>query len=457
VHSNRATRRHQQNAIKAKAHALHGYELFNLLTAPELLSAVERHAPAHRERLYTPTVTLSLFMAQTLNPDASCQAAVNRHAVERVANGLPACSTSTGAYCRARQRLPVTMITPLVIATGRAMAAAAAPAWRWKDRRVKLVDGTTVSMPDTPENQARYPQSRGQKPGLGFPIARVVALLCLASGAAINAAIGPCIGKAGSEHALLRAIIESVEAGDIILADRYYCAYCLIALLRARGADVVFQQHQSRLTDFAQGTPLGARDHIVEWTKPIKRPDWLDQASYDALPATQRVREVHVNSKVLVTTLLSTKQASKRELGTLYTRRWNVELDLRNIKTTLGLDTLRCLTPDMCAKELWSGLLAYNLIKWLMMQAANQAGILPRQIGFKHTVQMWLAWLYRRPDDDQDSVLLVLIAEHRVGKRPGRIEPRAVKRRPKPFPLLTKPRPAARAQVRQHGHAKKLK
>jgi len=155
--------------------------------------------------------------------------------------------------------------------------------------------------------------------------------------------------------------------------------------------------------------------------------------------------------------LLSIKQASKRELGALYTRRWNVELDLRNIKSTLGLDTLRCLTPTMCVKELWSGLLAYNRIKWLMMQAANQAGILPRQIGFKHAVQMWLAWIYRRPDDDQDSVLLVLIGQQRVGQRPGRIEPRAIKRRPKPFHLMTKPRPSAREQVRQNGRAKKLK
>jgi len=194
------------------------------------------------------------------------------------------------------------MIKPLMMATASAMSAVTPSNWRWNGRRVKRADGTTVTLPDTQENQACYPQSPGQKPGLGFPIARVVAMLCLASGAAINAAMGSCVGKTGSEHALLQEIIESVETGDIVLADRYYCAYLLIALLRARCADVVFQQQQRRLVDFRRGTRLGTRDHVVEWTKPLLRPGWLDQALYDSLPATQWVREVHVNATVLVTT-----------------------------------------------------------------------------------------------------------------------------------------------------------
>ena len=458
MHSNCGSILQQQMLIKSRARSVHAYDFFNLLTGPALLGLVDEHAPLHRERLYAPAETLSLFMAQTLSPDASCQATVNRHTVERVANELPPCSTATGAYCRARQRLPLSMIQSLVRATGNAMATSTATTWMWQDRPVKLLDGTTVSMPDTAANQLAFPQPRGQKPGLGFPIARVVGVLCLATGAVLDVAMGACIGKAGSEHALLREMMGSIKTGDVVLADRYYCAYFLIALLRARGADVVFQQHQRRSTDFRKGRRLGSKDHIVEWMKPKQRPEWLDQEQYDAMPDTQLIREVRVRSKVLVTTMLSSDEASKQALSALHTRRWDVELDLRNIKTTLGLDVLRCRSPQMTMKELWTGLLAYNLIRFLMARAAAHRGILPRQISFKHTLQLWLAWSHlSRQEGDDDDLLLVLIAQQRVARRPGRIEPRAVKRRPKPHPLLTTRRPAARAHVKRHGHAVKLK
>jgi len=443
--------------LRSRARSIHAYDFFNLLTGPDMLDLVDEHSPTHRERLYAPAETLSLFMAQTLSPDGSCQAAVNRHTVERVVNELPPCSTSTGGYCRARQRLPLTMVQSLARSTGATIAASSPTPWLWQERAVKLVDGTTVTMPDTPENQKAFPQPSGQKPGLGFPLARVVGVLCLATGVVPDAAIGPCIGKSGSEHALLRSMLDSVKPGDVVLADRYYCAYFLIALLRARGADVVFQQHQRRTTDFRKGRRLGAKDHVVAWTKPTQRPDWLDQAQYDALPDSQLIREVRVKFKVLVTTLLSTEQVSKNALSDLYARRWNVELDLRNIKTTLGLDVLRCMSPQMAEKELWTGLLAYNLIRWLMLRSAAHASLVPRQLSFKHTLQIWLAWSHYRREDEHVDVLLALIAQQRVGNRPGRMEPRAVKRRPKPFPLLTKPRAAARAHVARHGHARKLK
>lgn len=443
--------------LKSRARTIHAYDFFNLLTGPDLLDQVDALSPVHRERLYSPAQTLSLFMAQTLSADGSCQAAVNRHTVERVANALPACSTSTGGYCRARQRLPLTMLQSLTRSTGAAIVASSPTPWLWHGRAVKLVDGTTVTMPDTPANQKAFPQSRGQKPGLGFPLARVVGVLCLATGVLLDAAVGPCIGKAGSEHALLRSMMDTIQPGDVILADRYYCAYFLIALLRARGADVLFQQHQRRATDFRKGRRLGVKDHVVAWAKPTQRPDWLDQAQYDALPDHQWIREVRVNSKVLVTTLLAAEPVSKRALSDLYTRRWNVELDLRNLKSTLGLDVLRCTSPKMVEKELLTGLLAYNVIRCLMVQSAAHASLLPRQLSFKHTLQIWLAWSHSRSDDRDIDVLLALIAQQRVGDRPGRIEPRAVKRRPKPFPLLTKPRTAARAHVQRCGHAKKVK
>lgn len=458
MHINCESSRYQQQRISEHARSIHAYDFFNLLTGSALLDLVDAQLPPHRARLYSPTDTLSLYMAQALSPDASCQQVVNRHAVARVANGLAPCSTHTGAYCKARQRLPLAMVKTLTHATGQQIAAQAPATWRWRGRPVKLVDGTTVTLPDTPANQARYPQQSNQQPGLGFPIARLVGVLCLATGAVLDAAMGPYCGKTGSEHALFRALIDRIAAGDLILADRYYCAYFVIALLHARGADVLFQQHQRRKTDFRKGRRLGARDHVVIWEKPKIRPDWLSREQYDACPDTQVVREVQVKSKVLVTTLLSSAQAPKNALGDLYVRRWDVELDLRNLKTVLGMQVLHCKTPTMNDKELWVYLLAYNLIRLLMVESAKQADVPVRRISFTHTLQVWLAWSHHGPPGgEQVDLLFVLIAQQRVGQRPGRIEPRAIKRRPKPFPLLMKQRTLAQAEILIHGHPKKIK
>lgn len=459
MHTTHRSSRLQRHRIRQRSRAIHSYEFFNALTDTTLLEAVERALPPHRERLFPPTVTLSMFMAQTLNADASCQATVNRHAVERIANGLTPCSTATGAYCRGRQRLPLAMMQSLLRDAGALLTKESAAAWQWQGRAVKLVDGTTVTMADTPENQARYRQPDSQQPGLGFPISRVGALLCLGTGAVLDTAMGPYAGKEGSEHALFHALMPSMAAGDILLADRYYCSYLVIALLQARKVDVVFQQHQRRITDFRRGQRIGSLDHVVTWHKPKVKPYWLSQEGFDGVPETLCVREVHVGSKVLVTTLLSSTQASAQDLKALYARRWNIELDLRNIKTTLGMDRLACKTPSMNEKQWWVGLLAYNLIRLLMLQSAKLADVLPRQLSFKHSLQLWLVWSQRGlpPDDASIQCLLILIAQRRVGQRPGRIEPRAVKRRPKPFPLLTQPRPIAREKVRRLRHFEKLK
>lgn len=454
------TRSYQQQRVEHHARHLHAYDFFNLLTGDSLLERVDQHLPPYRERLYPPTETLSLFMAQTLNPDRACQQAVNRYAVDRIANGLKPCSTHTGGYCKARQRLPLDMIRSLTRETGQQIARQAPANWLWLGRPVKLVDGTTVTMPDTPMNQADYPQQSTQKPGLGFPIARWVGLLCGATGAVLDAAIGPYSGKTGSEHALFRELLASIVAGDLILADRYYCAYFVIAMLQRQGADVLFQQHQRRHTDFRKGRRLGRRDHVVAWTKPRICPDWLTREQYDAFPDTLLVREIKIGHKVLVTTLLCATEALRTALGELYVSRWNVELDLRNLKTTLGLEHLPCMTPCMNEKALWVGLLAYNLIRVLMAESARQADVLPRLLSFKHSLQLWLAWSHGGPPGFDKANLLILyglIAQQRVGNRPGRIEPRAIKRRPKPYPLLMKPRPRARDDVRIYGHPKKLK
>lgn len=231
----------------------------------------------------------------------------------------------------------------------------------------------------------------------------------------------------------------------------------MIALLQARGADVVFQQHHRRRTDFRKGQQLGKLDHVVVWSKPAQKPNWLSQKDFDAIPQAIHLREVRVGSKVLVSSLLSPDQVSSQGLRDLYGQRWNVELDLRNIKTTLGLDRLVCKTPTMNEKQWWVGLLAYNLIRLLMLRSAKLADVLPRQLSFKHTLQLWLAWSQRGlpPDDEQVERSLLLIAQRRVAQRPGRIEPRAVKRRPKPLPLLTQPRGVAREKIRRYGHPKR--
>lgn len=244
-----------------------------------------------------------------------------------------------------------------------------------------------------------------------------------------------------------------------MLADSYYCSYFLIAALRARGVDVLFEQHGARHTDFRSGEKLGARGHVVTWSKPAARPEWMTPQQYAAYPAELILREVKVRKKVLVTSFRNPREVCKRELGQLFLRRWNVELDLRNLKTALGMERLTCKTPEMCEKELWVYVLAYNLIRLLMAEAAAQAGVLPRQLSFKHTVQVWVAWSQRQflsdaPEDP--AALFRLIAQIRVGNRPGRMEPRLVKTHPKPFGRLQTTRRRARANIRKYGHPKKL-
>lgn len=428
-------------------------DFFNVLTGPELLEMTETHLPAHRERLYPPTVALSMFMKQSLAVDRSCQRAVNAWAAQRAAEGLKVQSIRTGAYCRSRARLPLEMIIALTRESGRLLSARAQRGWRWRGRCVKLADGTGISMPDTRENQARYPQPRSQAQGVGFPLAGLVGIVCLSTGAVLEAAIGAHASKGQSEQDLFRGLLGTLRPGDVLLADALYCSYFLIATLQAGGVDVLFEQHGSRHTDFRRGQALGRRDHVVCWHKPTTRPAWMSREQYRAFPEQLSVREAKVDGQVLVSTMLNARQVRKSELAALYARRWHVELDIRNIKTTLGMEVLRCLSPQMVQKELWVSLLAYNLIRLLMAQAAHHAGVHPRELSFKHTVQMWTAWSTHAPHLlAQPYDLFRLIAQLTVGNRPGRIEPRARKRRPKSFPWLKVPRATARRQIRRDGH-----
>lgn len=448
----------QQHAkhISRSADQIGAVDFFNLLTGPELLEMTDSLLPEHRERLYPPTLALSMFMGQVLSEDSSCQKAVDSWAAQRASEGLSVQSVNTGAYCKARQRLPVEMVSTLTRYTAQQLSTRAQQGWRWRGRSVKLVDGTGILMPDTAANQACYPQLSSQAIGVGSPLARLVGVICLSTGALIDAAMGPFTGKGTSELGLLRQLEAAFSAGDVMLADAFYCNYFLIAAMQAAGVDVLFAQHGARITDFRRGERLGARDHRVRWPKPIVRPEWMSPEDYAALPDELNLREVKVGKKILVTTFLSPRRVSKAALGELFRQRWHVELDLRAIKTTLQMAELSCNTPQMNEKEMWVHFLAYNLIRLLMAQAATKAAVHPRTLSFKHTVQLWSEWITRglcHRTSTSIDLLFTLIGQLRVGNRPGRIEPRARKRRPKPYPWLKIPRHQARQQIAAHGHA----
>lgn len=405
----------------------------------------DKLSPTHRSRIFPPVVTLSAFISQVLSSDHSCRDTVARVIAERSSEGKATCSGDNSPYCRARQRLPEELLKQLMQETGATVNEQSDPQWQWKGRPIKLVDGTTVSMPDTPENQQTYPQPDSQKQGVGFPIARLVGVISLATGALLDYAIGPYQGKETGEHALLRMILDCFSSGDIMLGDRYYCTYFLIAMLQSMGVDAIFQQHASRKSDFRRGQRLGIKDHLPTWTKP-SRPDWMDEQTYLAMPQTLTVREIKSGGKVIVTTILDPKQATRKEIAKLYTQRWIVEVDLRSIKETLQMGVLRCKTPAMVRKEITVHFIAYNLIRAVMALAAWRNGVSPRTISFKGTVQTLNAFQAKIAfvDDEKLSAffedLLDTVTGHQVGNRPGRSEPRAVKRRPKPYPLLNTPR-----------------
>jgi len=416
------------------------------------------------DRIFSPLVTLWVFLGQVLSADPSCRAAVARLIAHRVSRGQRPCSAESGAYCKARKRLPESFFADVARQTGRALDAHVDPQWLWKGRRVYVYDGSSVSMPDTPQNQAAYPQPVAQKPGLGFPLARIAAVFSLACGAVLDVGICRYAGKGQSELGLLRTLWNLFRAGDVLLADRYLCAWTEMVMLKQRGVDCVCRLNSNRTADFRRGQRLGPDDHLVQWAKPTK-PRSIDRKTYKALPDFLLVRESRVRVElpgfrvrifIVVTTLLDTDAITKDDLATLYRARWNAELDLRSLKETLQMDVLRCKTPELVRKELWTHILAYNLIRTIMAQAANTQGIEPRSISFKGTVQTLQAFqpvisllgeedaAFRQTVYEQ---LLSAIATHRVADRPDRYEPRRRKRRPKPYDRLMKPRHAAKREM----------
>ncbi|MEI7902643.1 MAG: IS4 family transposase [bacterium] len=430
--------------------------------------AVENACFAEDEAdIYTPPLTLWAWLAQAMHAEKarSCVAAVARITALCVALGREPPSPDTGTYCRARAKLPERVLQRLVYTVGDELESRVPADWLWQGRHVKIADGTTLLAPDTPENQKTWPQARTQKPGIGFPILRMVVLLSLATAALCGLALGPYKGKETGEPALLRELLDRFQAGDVFLGDCCYCSYFLLALLLAGGVDVVVRQHQGRQTDFRRGQRLGDADHVVVWQRP-QRPEWMDEETYATIPETLTVRELRVRvdvrgfrvrELVVVTTLTDATHYPAAEIARLFRLRWHVELDLRNIKTSLRLDDLRGKTPDMVRREIWVHWLAYNLIRKVMAQAALSCEKLPRELSFAGALSAVLgAWAHASVAAPSRLLALAQV-QHRmvthscVGHRPNRIEPRAIKRRPKAHKLLCKPRAEARAELLRSG------
>lgn len=415
--------------------------------------------------IYSVAVMLWSFLGQVLRDEkeASCQAAVARIVAFKNQRGEPVPTSDTGDYCRARSKLSEGALHDLSVEIAAEVEGQCDSKWLWKGRHAKLVDGFTFTMPDTAKNQSCYPSPKTQKKGVGLPIARVAAILSLASACVLDLAVGPYKGKQTGETALLRELLTSFERGDIAVMDRYYCSFMMIALLLGNGIDVCTRIHHLRKVDFRRGRRLGRYDHVLHWTRPA-RPDWMDQETYNRIPETLELREIRdsinqpgfrTKSFDVVTTLLDANEYSKDDIAQLYGFRWNSELDIRSIKQSLNLDHVRCKSPEMVRKELWTTILAYNLIRTTAAAAASLHDMQPREVGFTAVCQYVLStWMLRacRPETSDDLELetrqmLQHIAACRVANRPGRIEPRVIKRRQNQYDLMQEPRAVLKAKL----------
>ena len=437
-----------------------GLPFGEVLPAATVIEGLRSLGIVYYESLYNPVTVLWLFLSQVIHANPTLAVVVENFLAWRLGQGLSPCSTDTGAYARARLRLSESLLARLTRQTGHNADRAAPDKWRWLGRVVKIFDGSTVSMPDTPENQAAYPQNRSQAPGVGFPLARMGVLFSLTVGTVLDVGFRRWAGKFQSELAMLRDLFSLLEPGDVLLTDRYLCSYMEIAVLQSRGVDFVGYLHAHRKVDFRRGQQLGPHDHLVRWAKP-RRPQWMSPGQYAALPDSMRIRELRrrivrkgyrTRLLLIATTLIDAELYSGEDLAALYRVRWDAEINLRSLKSVMQMDVLRGKTPEMVRKEIWAHLLAYNLIRTVMAQAALAHGKHPRQLSFTRalrTLEAFRPTLAHAQSEHLPALyewLLKAIAAHEVGDRPDRLEPRQRKRRPKPYKLMTQPRNEARRQ-----------
>jgi hypothetical protein len=443
------------DAVRARFARNEGLPFADILTEASIREVLNEHGVPYRDRVFSPATTIWGFLSQVLSEDHSCRDAVSRIIAHRAANGITMCSPNTASYCNARSRIPTPVLSTLARRTAEELHASVDDRWKWNGRSVFILDGSSVSMPDTPENRAMYPQPPNQKPGLGFPLARITVLLSLATGACHDLAIAPYAGKGTGEKSLFRRMYDTLKPGDVVLADALFDDYFITCELCNRGIDLVARAQFERTGSWAEESrPDG---DILVWQRPQK-PRGMTGEKYRSYPKQLLMRQVTVDARdknnraqqfKVVTTIL-TPAIDGKEIGALYEHRWEGEVDIRSIKCTMQMDILRCKTPDMVHKEIWTHLLAYNLLRTVMAVAANEHDIEPRKVSFKGAKQAVTAFAPKieaaRPEDRGRLIdaLLTTIAYYRVGNRPGRWEPRARKRRPKKANLLMQPRDIAK-------------
>jgi len=428
-------------ALRARFARNEGLPFADVLTEANILDVLNEHGVKYRDRVFDPATTIWGFLSQVLSDDHSCRNALSRIIAHRAAQGIKTCSPNTASYCNARIRLPTDVLRTLTRRTAQELQTSVPDEWKWHGRSVFIVDGSHVSMPDTAKNQATYPQTRTPKPGVGFPLARITVSLSLATGACHDLAIAPYAGKGTGETTLMRKMFDSLRPGDVVLADALFDNYYLICDLQEQGIDIVTRVKYKRSSSkMIESGPAG---DILVWKRPAKARGMTGE-QYRTYPESLTMRRVHVDARDrnnraqqfdVITTILDTAITGK-QIGNIYERRWCGEVDLRSIKSTMQMDILRGKTPAMVQKEIWTHLLAYNLLRTVMALAAHEHVLEPRHVSFKGAKQVVTAFapkLEAAPAKKRVTlleVLLTTIAYHRVGNRPGRWEPRARKRRP---------------------------
>lgn len=426
---------------------------------PEALLASNCSGKNSRARIFSLDVIFWSFLDQVQTPGGSCREAVRkvmaylRRKSPREQSG--AMSPDTAAYCKARARIPLTVIDKINDHLVERMQKNLSMGGLWHGLKIKLVDATGVSMPDTPENQKRWPQSSSQKPGCGFPLMNLVGIFCLGSGALIKVATGD---RHTHESILFQSLWHTLEKGDLLVADRGYCSFGTFANLLARKADALMRLPEKKIRKAisAQLPKSESFDVIITWKRPSQRTPSMTPEDFALLPESIPVRVIRYSiaqpgfrtrSVTVVTTVLD-PQIKASELIDLYFRRWGIETHFREIKTFLKMDVLRCLTPEMIERELGMHYVAYNLIRCVMQKAALTHGADLVRLSFKgclDTVRQF-AHAAQGAEDKPRTVaalvdeMLLAITRDPNPDRPGRSEPRAVKRRPKNFQLLNKPR-----------------
>lgn len=441
--------------VRARFARGQGLPFADALTERSIRDALDEHDVQYRDRLFGPVTTIWGFLSQVLSEDHSCRDVVSRIIAHRAASDLEPCSPNTASYCKARTRLPTAVLRSLARRTAQQLQAGLPEEWKWNGRNVFIADGSHVSMPDTPANQAGYPQPVVQQPGIGFPLARIAVLLSLATGACHDLAIAPYAGKGTGETTLLRQMYGSLQPGDVVVADALFDNYFLACELRQRGMELVARVQAERVgSRTVESRPDG---DIIVWQRPNK-PRGMTGEQYRRYPERLTVRQVSVDAcdrnnraeRFKVVTTILDASIDGGQIGDLYERRWDGEVDIRSIKATMKMDVLRCKTPEMIQKEIWAHLLAYNLLRTVMAVAAREKDVEPRAISFKGAKQALTAFAPKleatRPQQRPGLVdaMLKAVAYYRVGNRPGRWEPRARKRRPKPSKRLNQPRRVAK-------------